>query len=534
MAPNRLLRSICSVLFLALCGVSQLHAEQDGKLQILLMGDSTCIGSVCRLTNPEGPHLERVVQDLLKWENDLPATNVINQGRNGEFLHGLLTSGRYHRDIKPLPGLDYILIRYGINDRRKREDFVVNFPRDYRDLLTRLRRDHPAARLILMTTIPYLGEEQDGEINAVVRALAKTEKLPLLDSYARYAEELKHGANMLTYRRVALEKVPQRFHLLIRTARHDKQIIVMDNRFDAHLRDVPGWFRDRHPNLAGYHVIGDETAKFLTPLIRADVAAENKSTPTGPTVRVAGVVLKWIRTEKEINYARAEKMIREAAAGGAKIVVTTESFLDGYAIADKSIPLKQYRALGEPIPGGAYYEKLAALADELNIHLVAGIMEADGEQRRNTAVFIDPDGKLVGKYRKQKLQHELVRNTPGDKSLVFASPYGRAGLMICADRTEQSIVGRFRENGADFLICPSGGMFGPRANDPIVQSRSRQNGRYIVFVHPTEFLVTAPNGTIKQRTILGDRLLIPKEAIGGELDLNRVFYFDLPVGVAGK
>ena len=42
----------------------------------------------------------------------------------------------------------------------------------------------------------------------------------------------------------------------------------MDNRLDAHFRDLPGWFGDRHPNLAGYHVIGDETAKFLAAQIR--------------------------------------------------------------------------------------------------------------------------------------------------------------------------------------------------------------------------------------------------------------------------
>ena len=42
----------------------------------------------------------------------------------------------------------------------------------------------------------------------------------------------------------------------------------MDNRLDAHFRDLPGWFGDRHPNLAGYHVIGDETAKFLAKQIR--------------------------------------------------------------------------------------------------------------------------------------------------------------------------------------------------------------------------------------------------------------------------
>jgi lysophospholipase L1-like esterase len=42
----------------------------------------------------------------------------------------------------------------------------------------------------------------------------------------------------------------------------------MDNRLDPHFRDLPGWFADRHPNPAGYHVIGDESARFLAKLIR--------------------------------------------------------------------------------------------------------------------------------------------------------------------------------------------------------------------------------------------------------------------------
>jgi predicted amidohydrolase len=135
----------------------------------------------------------------------------------------------------------------------------------------------------------------------------------------------------------------------------------------------------------------------------------------------------------------------------------------------------------------------------------------------------------VGKYRKQKLGHESVRNTPGNVSSVFETAYGKVGVMICADRTEKDIVERFCAAGADFLICPSGGMFGPETNDPIVQSRSRENARYIVFVHPAEFLATAPDGSIAGRTILGDRLLISPEQIGGEEDSQRVFYFDVPL-----
>jgi N-carbamoylputrescine amidase len=247
------------------------------------------------------------------------------------------------------------------------------------------------------------------------------------------------------------------------------------------------------------------------------------------SVRVAGIVLKWIRADKEANFRRIEPMIREAAAHKAKIVCTTECFLDGYAIADKSIPLEKYRALGEPIPSGKYFQRLSTLAKELKIHLIAGMTEADGEARYNTSVLIGPDGGLVGKYRKQKLQHEAVRNTPGNNSPVFETPYGRIGIMICADRTDPTIVRRFCAEGADFLICPSGGMFGPKSNDPIVQARSRENQIHIVFVHPAEFLVTSPDGSNLANTVLGDQLLIQPEEAGSERDANRVFHFDLPL-----
>jgi len=264
----------------------------------------------------------------------------------------------------------------------------------------------------------------------------------------------------------------------------------------------------------------------------ADKPAQGDTSAGAPvrTVRVAGIVLKWIRGDKDANLRRVEPMIRAAAAGGAKIVCTTECFLDGYAIADKSIPLDTYRALGEPIPGGPSFERLARLADELDIHLIAGMLEADGELRYNTAVVLGPDGKLIGKYRKQKLGHELVRNTPGAESRVWDTPYGSVGVMICADRTESQIVGRFCARGADFLICPSGGMFGPKKNDPILQARSRENGVYIVFVHPAEFLVTDPRGEIVTAELFGDVLLIDKSQIDTEADSRGIRYFDLPLG----
>ena len=274
----------------------------------------------------------------------------------------------------------------------------------------------------------------------------------------------------------------------------------------------------------------------LLPVIAAALAlavlpcnATESPTEPQPTVRVAGIVAKWVRGDKTANYERVEPMIREAAKNGARIVVTTECFLDGYAIADKSIPLDVYRALGERIPDGEYFRKLTELAAELKIHLIAGLLEADGDRRFNTAVVISPEGKLIGKYRKQHLGHESERNQPGDESKVFNIAHADIGVMICADRRFPEIVNRYIDAGAEFLLCPSGGMFGPKTNDPILQARSKETRRYIVFVHPAEFLVTAPDGSIASRTLLGDRLLVGESEVDTNADSRQVFYFDVPL-----
>lgn len=289
----------------------------------------------------------------------------------------------------------------------------------------------------------------------------------------------------------------------------------------------------RAPPASGEWTMSGKTAAVLVAVSIAYGCAAPPSRSPPAAIRVGGIVLKWIRGEKEANFRRIEPMVREAAGRGADIVCTTECFLDGYAIADKSIPLDAYRALGEPIPEGPYFRRLAALADELDIHLVAGLLEADGEDRFNTAALIGPDGRLLGRYHKQKLEHESVRNTAGGASPVHALPWGRVGLMICADRREPVLVRRFFENGADFLLCPSGGMFGPEQNDPILEARSRENRAYIVFVHPAEFLVTGPDGGVLDRKLVGDALSIAPGEEGGPRDSKGVFTFDLPLAWTG-
>lgn len=251
------------------------RAEHEGKVQILLLGDSTTEGSIPRRHVPKGPHLEDVIRQLLAEEKDLPPTNVINQGLSGEFIRRLLDSGRYEKDASKLPGIDYVLVRYGLNDNAYRENLVENFPKDYHELIARLKADHPKATIIVMTVIPYGDEATCLRLNKLNEEVAKAEGLTLFDIYPRYAAELKRGPDMLNYRRFPLEKIPENRREFVKpfvVAGAKPTVEVMDNRLDAHFGHLPGWFGDRHPNLAGYHVIGDETAKFLTPLIRAKFA----------------------------------------------------------------------------------------------------------------------------------------------------------------------------------------------------------------------------------------------------------------------
>lgn len=274
---------ILCALFTAGAGLAR--AEHEGEVQILLLGDSTTEGSIPRKHAPQGPHLEEVIRSLLAEEKDLPPTNVINLGLSGEYIQRLLESGRYDKVASKLPGIDYVLIRYGLNDNARRENFAENFPKDYHDLLGRLHRDHPQAERIVMTVIPYLDETSSARVNALNVQVAEKEGLPLFDIYPRYAAELKNGPNMLNYRRFPLAKIPENRQEFVKpfvVPGAAPSVEVLDNRLDAHFGHLPGWYGDRHPNLAGYHVIGDETAKYLAPRIRERFVTKKAATVSPP------------------------------------------------------------------------------------------------------------------------------------------------------------------------------------------------------------------------------------------------------------
>lgn len=242
------------------------------RLQIILLGDSTTEAIIPKKIAPDEPQFEDMVRGLLAVEGGLPPADVYNEGVSGEFIRRLIDSGRYAKAIPTKPQADYIFIRYGINDVVRRVGFAENFAKDYHELLDLLRKDHPKAMLIPMTTIPYSAENTHEDINTRITKIAAEEKLMLFDIAPRYLAELKKGPDMLNYRRYPLSKVPENLRALatpyIQPEGNDPKIVVLDNRLDGLFGHLPGWTGDRHPNNAGYAVIASETVKFLAPIIR--------------------------------------------------------------------------------------------------------------------------------------------------------------------------------------------------------------------------------------------------------------------------
>ncbi len=266
------IRSVVSlvVLLALLSGIARAEDKKQAKVRVLLLGDSTVIGSVCREMHPKADHLEDIVRKLLVAEADIPPVEVLNRGVNGDMVSLLLgRPQRYEKDVVKQEPFDFIFLRFGLNDVRHLKNFKTEFPADYKKLIAKLRTDHPKAEIVMETAIPYLGEEQDKRVNELVRAIAKEEKVPLLDQYVPYAAALKHGPNMLSYRRMALTAIPEKYRALLPVdAIKGETVYVMDNLLDVHMATVPDWFKDRHPNLAGYQVIGTQLAGYLAPRLR--------------------------------------------------------------------------------------------------------------------------------------------------------------------------------------------------------------------------------------------------------------------------
>jgi len=212
-----------------------------------------------------------------------------------------------------------------------------------------------------------------------------------------------------------------------------------------------------------------------------------------PHFVMAGLRVMPDRWDKEANYKKLDHYARQAASHGAKLVVTPESFLDGYVGNDKDLNREKYFAVAEPIDG-PFMSRVRTLARELKVFLSVGFPELRGRQVFNTVAMFGPDGSLVTRYSKTHCGTEQF-NTEGAEFPVVEMPLARLGTMICLDRQLPETARILAIKGAQVILSPSYGMYS-EINDVMMRTRAYENGVYVAFVHPKRCLIIDPKGTV--------------------------------------
>lgn len=164
------------------------------------------------------------------------------------------------------------------------------------------------------------------------------------------------------------------------------------------------------------------------------------------------------------NLAEARRRIARVAKHGAQIICLPELFLTEYFCQSKS---KKPFLLAEPIPGGSTIKALQATAREHKVVIITSLYEREITKGKahfyNTAVVIDADGRLKGKYRKLHIPDDL-KNYYGE-TLYFEpgnlpirsvkTRFGRVAALICWDQWFPEAARLAALSGAEIIFYPT-------------------------------------------------------------------------------
>ena len=177
-------------------------------------------------------------------------------------------------------------------------------------------------------------------------------------------------------------------------------------------------------------------------------------------LKVALVQLRTPATQAAA-LAQAEPLIREAAAGGAQLILTPE----GTNLLQRDKALLAARLA--TVEDDACVQGLVGLARELGVWLLIGsalVRDADGASV-NRALLVDPQGRIIATYDKMHMfdvdlpTGERVRESesyrPGGRAVTADLPWARLGLSICYDMRFAYLYRALAKAGAQILAVPA-------------------------------------------------------------------------------
>ena len=186
------------------------------------------------------------------------------------------------------------------------------------------------------------------------------------------------------------------------------------------------------------------------------------------TVAATQMACSW---DREATLAKAEKLVREAAAKGVNIILLQELFETPYFCQRHDF---EYMELATTLEENPAVKRFQEMAKELNVVIPVSFFERAGNAAFNSIAIIDADGTVLGKYRKTHIPDgmpyaEKFFFTPGDTGFkVWKTKYGTIGVGICWDQWFPEAARCMALLGAEILFYPTA-----IGSEPVLQTDSK-------------------------------------------------------------
>ena len=171
-----------------------------------------------------------------------------------------------------------------------------------------------------------------------------------------------------------------------------------------------------------------------------------------------GIIQQHNTADIDQNKKRLADKCRQLAGKGARLIVLQELHNSLYFCQTENVDLFD---LAETIPGPST-EFFGQLARELGVVIVTSLFEKCGAGLcHNTAVVIESDGSIAGKYRKMHIPddpayYEKFYFTPGDLGFhPIDTSVGCLGVLVCWDQWYPEAARLMALDGAELLIYPT-------------------------------------------------------------------------------
>jgi N-carbamoylputrescine amidase len=221
-----------------------------------------------------------------------------------------------------------------------------------------------------------------------------------------------------------------------------------------------------------------------------------KRSASSATIRV-GLIQTSCSPDPAANLKKTLAAAERAARKGAQIICTQELFRSQYFCQSED---HRHFKLAERIPGPST-KAFQGLAEKHRVVIIASLFEKRAAGLyHNTAVIIDADGSLLGRYRKMHipddpLYYEKFYFTPGDLGFkAWQTKYAKIGVLVCWDQWYPEAARLTALQGAEILFYPTAIGWHPRekkkygarqhsAWETVQRSHAIANGCYVAVAN---------------------------------------------------